>query len=272
MENEIEHSSLSKIEGITHPPVKLFQAQTNPDPAKIDSSAERQKNAINLLIESHLNKLSARSSNALKEYPGLNLFDDYDVSNGLPIFRIFKGLVENDLILNKQEKIIFFNEFCTAQSFKAKTLNQIGIDLGLTRERVRQIKAQLFYKFDNLFSFIQHTEIKSLVNYGFDLTGNYIEITDELVYNINLSEGTSFNPLFITKIIALLYSDKYDLIGKVNLGNPDRNKASSNWKRSYIVNKNVSAILDFNSFINDVRIRLSGKIYEWSSRKGLHKA
>ena len=153
----------------------------------------------------------------------------------------------------KGKKIIFSATFCTSQTDEVNAGILVN-DSGLTKERVRQIKVHFLRKFENIFSFIRYSEIKSLVNYGLDLNGSYIEISDDLIDHINTSEGTAFGRLFITRIIALLYSDQYDLAGLSDQKNE--------WKRCSIIAKKLTAVFDFNRFIEDIQSRLSGKIEE----------
>ena len=190
------------------------------------------------------------------------IIKDYNVSNGLPIFKIIQGLIDNDILLDRHEKIIFQNEFCTTQTKEARTLNELSVDLKFTAERVRQIKRQLIRRFDKIFKFSFHAEIKSLLNYGMDLTMNYIDINDDLVCQINISEGTKFNQLFITRIFAIIYAEKYDLIGKIEQKNIQGDSDAVNWKKCYIVDCQITSIMDFNMLINDVHNRLSNKIEE----------
>jgi len=157
-----------------------------------------------------------------------DFFMDYDVTNGLPIFRVIRILTDNGKLIEGHYKIIFQNSYCISNSdLSRRTLLIIP---GITRERARQLKVRLLQRFNKIFNFITQPEIKSLVNYGFDLTGNYLEITDDLISNINKLERTNFNRLFITKIFALLFSDKYDLIGKVDHNKALKISTSNNWR------------------------------------------
>lgn len=188
--------------------------------------------------------------------------EDYDISKGLPVFKIIKVLIDNDIILDSREKIIFCNEYCLHHAKNDVSSINIPAIKGLTRERVRQIKVKFLQRFNNIFNFITQPELKSLINYNLDLTCNNLEITNDLIDYINKSEKTNFNRLFITKIVAILYSDKYDLIGQLEQKNSTKNTNSENWQGCYIVDKEITSIIDFDKLIDDVKNRLTNKIEE----------
>lgn len=197
------------------------------------------------------------NNNIIKE-----IVNDYDLSNGIPIFKIIKGLVDNDIILDRQERIIFYNEFCFSTTKEAQTLDMLGTRLCLTKERVRQIRRHLLHRFDKLFRFTIYPEVKSLIKYGADLTNYYLDISEDLIQKINVTEVTTFNRLFILRIFAIIHSDKYDLIGKLEQITNQRSNDLVNWKKCYIVDKHITSMLNFNMLINDVHNRLSSRIEE----------
>jgi Asp-tRNA(Asn)/Glu-tRNA(Gln) amidotransferase C subunit len=190
-----------------------------------------------------------------------NLFSGYNTADGLPIFRVINILIDHGKIFNEREKIIFHNEFCNFSS-EAKTVAVDSFIIGISRERRRQLMIKFLMKLNFKFNFINQPEIKSLINYGFDLTGNYLEITNDLITSINKSEKTNFNRLFITKIIALLYANKFDLIGNVDHKNARKKSNPDNWKGCYIVDKQLIADFDFDKLISDAKNIVTNKIEE----------
>ncbi len=195
--------------------------------------------------------------NLIKEF-----IKDSDVSKGLPVFRIIKALIDNDIILDSRQKVIFCNEYCLHHAKDNVSSISIPAIKGLTRERVRRLKIKLLQGFNKKFNFIAHPELKSLANYGFDLATNYLDISDDLIDYINKSERTNFNRLFITKVVAILYSDKYDLIGQLEQKSSTKNANSDNWQGCYIVDKKITSNIDFDALINDIKNRLTSRIEE----------
>lgn len=210
------------------------------------------------VVEFELSKIFLRKHFSLENNVITDFFMDYNIANGLPIFKVIRILTDNGKLIKGHNKIIFHNSYCISNSDLSR--RTLLIVPGITRERVRQLKIILLQRFNEIFNFITQPEIKSLVNYGFDLTGNYLEITDDLISNINKLEGTIFNRLFITKIIALLFSDKYDLIGKVDHNKVLGINASHNWRGCYIVDKQLTSVFDFDILIDDVKHLVSKMI------------
>lgn len=187
---------------------------------------------------------------------------DLDLSNGLPIFKVIKALVDNDIIFEQKEKYLFYSEFCSIEKKDFKSLNQLSLKLGITRERVRQIRKQFLTQFDSYFKFLTNYEIKSLINYNLDLTSIFIDIPDDLINRIRDSEGIQFNNLLIIRIFAILYGDKFDIIGNLSRNLNIRDYQTDNWEKSYLVDNKIKAIFNFNEFYDDIKSRLSNKIEE----------
>ena len=207
------------------------------------------------VVEFELSKIFIRKRFSLENNVITDFFMDYNIANGLPIFKVIRIFTDNGKLIKGHSKIIFQNSYCISNSDLSRRTPLIIP--GITRERVRQLKVILLQRFNKIFNFITQPEIKSFINYGFDLSGNYLEITDDLISNINKLEGTIFNRLFITKIIALLFSDKYDLIGKVDHNKAFKTNSSGNWKGCYIVDKQLISVFDFDRFIDDVKNKVA---------------
>lgn len=188
--------------------------------------------------------------------------EDYDFANGLPIFKIIKLLVDNDILFEIREKQIFNNEFCGIDEKEFKSLRDLSRVLGVTRERVRQIRVQFLGKFESCFRFITQPEIKSLVNYNIDLSSYFIDISDELIDRINISEKVKFNRLFINRIFVCLYSDNFELVGSFSQNIHEKDIATDKWKRSYLIDKRITALFDFEKFYDDIKNRISDRIEE----------
>jgi predicted Zn-ribbon and HTH transcriptional regulator len=188
--------------------------------------------------------------------------EGYNFADGLPLFRIIKLLVDNDILFEVRKKQIFNNEFCSMDEKESKSLNDLSIELGVTRERVRQIRDKFLGKFESCFRFITQPEIKNLVNYNIDLSSYFIDISDELIDRINTLEKVKFNRLFINRIFGCLYSANFELVGSVSQNIHEKDIAIDKWKRSYLIDKRITALFDFEKFYDDIKSRISDRIEE----------
>jgi len=188
--------------------------------------------------------------------------EDYNFADGLPLFKIIKLLVDNDVLFDVREKQIFKNEFCNIDEKEFKSLNDLSVKLGVTRERVRQIRVQFLSKFESCFRFITQPEIKNLVNYNIDQSAHFIDISDEQIDRINTLEKVKFNRLFINRILGCLYSDNFELVGSFSQNIHEKDIAADKWKRSYLIDKRITALFDFEKFYDDVERRILDRIEE----------
>lgn len=141
------------------------------------------------------------------------LVSGFDFSKGFPIFKTIDFLIENKLIWRKVDDIIFRNnkEFYT--DVHLHNTAEIAAELSKTKSFIKGREADLFDKLDNAFSFLKYVD-RSLFNlYNFDESNYLFFVDDKLVNEINDTEGTHFTALFITKILSIIYSDSYQLIG-----------------------------------------------------------
>lgn len=189
--------------------------------------------------------------------------NEYDFSNGLPIFKTLDVLINSDFLFDAKEKEVFRKGLMYTNSNTISSLDEISQTLSLSRERVRQIRKIIYDNLTSTFSFIKVLEIDSINFYGIDFSSDMIIIDDEIIIEINKKETNSFNALFINKILSLLFEKTYSLIGNEENTICQRIiRTSHNWKSTYLIkNKNVKSF-DFESFINDVSIRLADRIEE----------
>lgn len=324
-------------------PEKLIipEDTVNPIIEKIDSLTIRQKKIVNNLIETHLNELSVRSSNALRAYFGSNidiigikmilsnqeseiknmrnigersiveingyvalivelielisLFENeteitvelfhaylmrkfsinqtilneidknYDFSNGIPIFRTIKVLVDKEIVFTQRDKVIFYLGFAYFNDSTVCSLNKLAEISELTRERSRQLREYLFENLKETFSFLKGLEFEAINLYGIDVLSNLIVLSEELISEINQKENNSFNLLFINKILSILLENSHSLIGNeksIVLEKTKFKRTSHNWNSTYLIKSELSNIFNFEEFINDINRRLSERIEE----------
>lgn len=189
--------------------------------------------------------------------------NNYNFSNGLPIFKTIKVLIENEIIFDHKENEIFISGFNYFNDSVAYVLEKQADKLEVTRERIRQIRVNIFENLFNKFSFLKSLEFDALNLYGLDYTGDYVAIDETFVEEINNSEATNFNAIFINKILSVLFIDRYTLIGNEEGIVFNKNSCiAHNWKCTYLVLTDYATNFDFVEFIDDVSFRLSLTIDE----------
>lgn len=187
----------------------------------------------------------------------------HDFSNGLLIFRTLKFLIDNEILFDRKEKEIFISGFNYFNNSTVKILNEQGAKLNVTRERARQIRLKIFQNLSNKFSFLKRFELDAFNLYGLDYTNEIIDIDEDFVEEINNFEGTNCNSIFITKILSVLLSDKYLLIGNEECLVFNKTiRTAHNWKSTYLVLKEYANNFDFDKFVEDISFNLSQIIDE----------
>ena len=110
---------------------------------------------------------------------------------------IFFFLFETD-IFNKKEKFILLNRFCISEGFLPKNLADIGQELGITRERTRQITLKVQNELKKKIKWIIKDTKFEIKNY---FLLDFFSVDREFADRINDLEKTNFQPGFITFIL-----------------------------------------------------------------------
>jgi hypothetical protein len=190
---------------------------------------------------------------------------NYDLSNGLPIFKTIKVLIDNEIIFAQREKEIFNAGFAYFRDSIACSLDKLAEISELTRERSRQIRVNIFENMNEIFSFLKGLEFEAINLYGIDVSSNLIIVSEEQVFEINQKEDNSFNLLFINKILSILLENSHSLIGNEEIIVLEKIKvkhSSHNWNSTYLIKSELTNIFNFEEFINDIECRLNERIEE----------
>ena len=189
--------------------------------------------------------------------------ENYDFSDGIPIFKTINILIENDFVFKKKEKVVFKHSLGFYENEKPLTLEKTGTTIGITRERTRQIRNRLLENFNQYFSFVGFFEKENLNFYSLDTTASLLDIDKIFIGELSHNENVNYNKFFINRIFSILLKDKYFLIGnekKGVLGYSSRNH--HNWNSTYLISNHIHSIFDFDKLTNDISVRLSKKIEE----------
>lgn len=189
--------------------------------------------------------------------------ENYDFSNGIPVFKTINILIKDNYILNKNEKIIFQQSLGFFTNRNPSTLTKTANEIGLTRERARQIKNKLLDNFQKNFSFLGLCEKDFFNFYNLDITALFLNINQNFIDKLNKNELVDYNVFFINRILSIILNENYSLIGNEEKGVLDKNSRNHhNWNSTYLISNQIQSIFDFEKLINDVRIRLSEKTEE----------
>jgi len=177
----------------------------------------------------------------------------------IPVFTLLNYLIENNYIYSKKYSIVFNNISVFWQNRETRTLSEIGKELNLTRERVRQIRSTILSHFYKTFNFLKFFKDNCINRYRIDLKENLINIDlDE----ITMLENVDFSKQFVNLIIHIIIRDKFSLIGsEFNLTGIKKRKEYK-WQSSYLINKSLTQLFDFDKMVLDINRRISEKITE----------
>ena len=176
-----------------------------------------------------------------------------------PVFKIVDHVINSGNIFKKYEGYIFEHYLKYFKKEKHKdSLEEVGSELGITRERVRQIRNGLLKKFSNQFHFISFLSpfVDLHQAYGIDVSESYIYLTDHIVDNINREEKTNFSKLFMSKILITLTDGKFILSGyEMNYHTAQQKRKRLSLKEPYLISKSLSDYFDLKAFVNDIEKR-----------------
>ena len=237
--------------------VKNFQKQVGDLVQKVYNNRDVQ-DIKGFLIKNDFDKNFSQNEELISIWEELR-----NKHNKFPVFKFCAKVINLGIGFNETEHYIFNNYLNYYQEHTRATLEEIGEEVGLTRERVRQIRNNLIEEFNDKFQFIQplsySVDIENI--YDLDFETGFIFISDSKVKEINNSEGTSFNTLFITKIFHLFCRNSYDFLGyELNFHSQQQRKKYLSLEYPYLFSKQLLNEFSPTKFIKDIKKRLSDDI------------
>ncbi|MBR5972237.1 MAG: hypothetical protein IK017_06250 [Paludibacteraceae bacterium] len=155
-----------------------------------------------------------------------------------PIFTTLSYLFEN--MTNNRQKDIFRRSLNSVYGKPIEDLNNIATSLGLSRERVRQLREECYTQATKLPCVFLNSELSDNYQYKVQTEYDFNLIREE--------EGVDFSNEYITICISY-FSVDYKLIG-------DSRKAmfmsSGTSKPLYLVSKRLSEFFDFDEFVSSI--------------------
>ena len=193
------------------------------------------------------------------------IWRDYDNSNGLPFFKTCSILIEHEILFDKREKIIFEKGMNYINNDNPYSLKELADELGITKERTRQLRNTVFDNLNSILLFLKGFEFDALNLYGIDINSDMITISDELISEINQKEKNSFNLHFINKLFSILLENSHTLIGNertIVLERLINSRSIHDWNCNYLIKKEIVNSFNFDELINDIDRRLNDRIEE----------
>lgn len=181
------------------------------------------------------------------------------------IFLLTDFLLNQNALFDETQTVIVKNAFKIYQNQKESSLDDIAKKVNLTRERVRQIRKLCIDDLFNKLLFIQNFNDDLLQKYNIDINSDQIEINQELVDNINVTNFKYLSREFVSYILYVYLSEKFSLIGEIeDVLQPRYFNARNrhNWKNFYLIEKDIVKEIDFNALANDIENRINDRIVE----------
>lgn len=209
---------------------------------------------------SHLNKLFR------EHYETISLLtQNTDFNNGIPIFKTIQLLAENAIIIDNNERTVFFDTQNYYVEDSGKEYPDTITKKTLSRERYRQIRVNLFKKWNRIIKniFTKEFDFNTLNTYGITSNDNFIYIDENIFERICKNENVSFTKYFTTYLISVLLNNTHTLIGSTTaiFSNKRKNTGYIS-KNLYIVSNTIASMFDFHKLLVDINTRLTSKIDE----------
>ncbi|MBC6408947.1 MAG: hypothetical protein GDA42_00535 [Ekhidna sp.] len=212
------------------------------------------------LFNTYLRRVFCLNSNDISQ-----IWNHYNAKNGIPVFKTIDTLITSGYLFRAKEREVFKKSFNFWSDKLPKTLEDTSSIIGLTKERVRQLKKKLLNEIDFEFSFLKGIEFDALNLYKLDVDSEIIKIDENLIKEIQQKESVQFNNIFITKILSILLNKSHTLVGHLESCAFNSSKPPGiayRWKSIYLVSKEIDNRFDFEALVIDLDKRLSNRIKE----------
>lgn len=198
--------------------------------------------------------------------------DKYSILDTDPIWSNQKGKPKsllkggnNNLFSKTKVKLVFQKVLKVYNDQIYQNLDEIAEECDLTKERVRQIKKICLEDLFNNFIFLKFIDDDLFYKYGIDCNQNIVIIDDVLKDTINEINQTNFTTEFVSFLIFIKLSEKFDLVGEIEdvlQSKSFNSRGRHNWEKLYLVKKNITDSFKFYEFIDDLYQRMNERIEE----------
>lgn len=214
--------------------------------------SELSKEYTKLILRNTFPELSENFDHEIQK-----IFDD---SGRIKLFLLISKLLSEGVAFNLNEQKIFEAIYCSPER-NCKTLDQIAVELQLTKERVRQLKNNLEEEIDKYFTFILNLNTNDICNYEISDTSSLIIIDEQKANSINLNEGVQFTKVFYSIILGTLLKNSHRVLGDDEVIHGKRKpKRVRKFRNCYLIEKEVFDVFNFEKLLEDIYLKLSEKI------------
>lgn len=202
------------------------------------------------------NKILIQQSYSLSNVPD-------EIIENESIFELTNILLKYNVLYKNNQENIIINSLKLFNRDRYLTLDEIGIENNITKERVRQIRNKFLGNLDENLMIIKLFKDNLLINYDIDINKCLIKINEELKNKINYKFKTNFTKEFISHILSVYLNGDYSFIGiNKSVLIPKFNYSQNNheWNNLYLICNKINNIFNFTKFINNVNERLNDRI------------
>lgn len=184
---------------------------------------------------------------------------DVDGYSGL---QIIDFLIREGIVFGERSDIVLecLNIF---DNFKERTLEEVGNDFGLTRERIRQLRFKGLLRLDEVLKGMRDIFSREIYS-GWDSSDkDILELTNNTIESVNYKHNVSFSKEFIAYLCSICSKNKV-LIPEVtseHLVNI-QGKEGNSFGSFYLLDKDAYNKLDFVSLIDEIKTLSKSRIEE----------
>lgn len=194
-----------------------------------------------------------------KEFNRGDLNIDIDNYSGL---QIIDFLIKEGVMFGERSDI-FLECLNIYDDFRERTLEEVGNDFGLTRERIRQLRVKGLERLDEVLKGIRDIFSREIYSDWDSDNTDIIELTNSTIEGVNNKYNVSFSKEFIAYLYSICSQNKV-LIPEVtseHLANI-KGKGVNSFDRLYLLDKNTYNKLNFVSLIDEIKLLNKSRIEE----------
>lgn len=180
------------------------------------------------------------------------------------IFRIVGFLLEQQLLFKGQKRNeIFGKALRIYQDQPEQSLDDVAALVGVTRERVRQLKNKCLEELFDQLVFLQNFNDDLYRNYHINTEADYIKIDEQIASAVQDKAQTGFSKGFIAYVLYVYLKRNFSLILDVQSLLALRTSSKVyDWNNHYLIKKEIAERINFEGFVNDVFEKLNERIDE----------
>ena len=176
----------------------------------------------------------------------------------LYLFAFIQQLFDKRILFSGNELTVFKAAFNFWDNYTYHSLVEISKSLGLTHERIRQIRKNIYNKLDSTFSFVY--DIDNIHYHTLDVNNDFIDVNKQLIDAIQQEEHVSFTKFFILKMLSIKLSKSHKLIGDLENNLYKTNKTANYQKpfnKVFLVRNEYVKGYDFQALLKDMYKRIA---------------